>query len=123
MSRYVTVRTQLRDMGLLRQTLQCMGLALQEGAGAWPLAGGRKADLVAQTPGGPVGFTQAEGEEITVVGMEEALRRGAGARFLRQVTQQYARRKVVSEAERAGYRLVEETVDADDTIRLVVRRW
>jgi hypothetical protein len=122
MSRYVMVKTQLRDLRLLRETLQGMGCSVQEGAAVRLMAGERRADLVAQTPAGSVGFVQA-GEDVRAVGMEELLRREAFRRFLEQVTQQYARRQVMAEAERAGYRLVEETVEADNTIRLVVRRW
>ncbi len=120
MSRYVTVRTQLRDMELLRQTLKCMGCATQDQG---RLLAGRKADLVVQTPAGPLGFAQGDAEEIGLIGMEELVRSAPATQFLNQVTQQYARRKVIADAERAGYRLVEETVDADNSIRLVVRKW
>lgn len=123
MSRYVTVRTQIRDMELLRQTLQCMGLTVYEGAAARLAGGGRQPELVVQTPGGAVGFARDAEGVVEAVGMEESVQRGAGAAFLRQVTQQYARQKITAEAARAGYRLVEEMVDADNTIRLVVRKW
>lgn len=123
MSRYVNVRTQLRELPLLRQTLQGMGCRVQEGAQAHPLRGGRKVDLSVQTSFGTLGFVQGPDQTITASAMEEILRRDACKEFLGQVTQQYARRKVMAEAERAGYRLVEEAVEGDNTIRLVVRKW
>jgi hypothetical protein len=100
-----------------------MGCAVEEGAAVRALGAGRRAEIAVRTPGGPVGFAQAADGTVGVVGMEEIVHREAGRQFVNQVTQQYARQKVMAEAEKAGYRLVEESVGADNTIRLVVRRW
>lgn len=123
MSRYVMVRTQIRDMGLLRQTLRGMGHAVQERAQTRMMGAGARAEIAVQTPAGQVGFAVGADETIGAVGMEEVLRQDACKEFLRQVTRQYAREKVLVEAQRAGYRLVEEKVAEDNSIRLVVRKW
>ncbi|MDH7568783.1 MAG: DUF1257 domain-containing protein [Armatimonadota bacterium] len=119
MSRYVMIKTQLSDMQALRQTLQGMGVTTSERTAG----GASRPELLAQTPVGVVRFSQEGDNPIRMAGIEEVMSQEAAREFLRQVTQQYARRKVIADAERAGFRLVEEHVEADNSIRLVVRKW
>ena len=97
MSRYVMVKTQLRDLRLLRETLQGMGCSVQGGA-AVRLSGRRAPGGSGGADAGRVGRLRAGGGDVRAVGMEELLRRGAFRRFLEQVTRQYARRQVMAES-------------------------
>ena len=45
------------------------------------------------------------------------------AEFINRLKQQYAYRKILKDANAAGYNLVQEEVGKDRTIKLVVRKW
>ena len=43
--------------------------------------------------------------------------------FLKKLTQRYAYNKVVKEVEKKGFKIAKEIINADRSIKLVVRRW
>ena len=77
--------------------------------------------ILAHAPFGPFGFRKTQDGRYDVVGDDMILERQQG--FLNQLTQQYAYRKIVNDAQQAGYNLVHEEVGKDKTIKLVVRKW
>jgi hypothetical protein len=122
MSRFVALQTRLRDREVLQQCLELMECQVLYEEQGIKMRGARKpVQLLAHTPFGALGFRLTPNGEYAVVGEEETLT--SQKAFLQQLTQQYAYRKILKDAKAAGYSLIQEEVGADQTIRLVVRKW
>lgn len=122
MSRFVALQTRLRDREVLQQCLEQMGCqVLYEEKGIKMRGAGAPVQILAHAPFGALGFRLTANGEYAVVAEEEVL--AEQKTFLQHLTQQYAYRKILKDATAAGYNLVQEDVGADQTIRLVVRKW
>lgn len=129
MSHFTKVQTKITDLDCLKEALDDMNCAYREGAarvrgwrGQWT-----EADLVIDT-GGPynIGFRKAGQGSYEVVadwwGIE--MRTGLSqTKFLNDLNQRYAYRKVISEVRKRGFSVAEDETLQDNTIRLVVRKW
>ena len=122
MSRIVSINTQLRDREILQQCLEklnCQVLYEEQGI---KMRGARTpVQLLVHASFGTLGFRVTASGEYEVVGMEEVL--DEQKEFIKNLTQQYAYRKILKDASAAGYNLVQEEVGEDKTIKLVVRKW
>lgn len=124
MSKFVKVRTELRDLTMIKRALDDLGLKYQEDANYrhdWSGAT-HAAELVVK-----VGMLTSFGLRRNEEGVYEILGDNMGLSSqqdtLQQLNQRYAYHKVLNEVGKAGFSLVEETTDRNKAIRLVVRRW
>ncbi len=123
MSKFVKVKTELRDLALIKKTLAELKLAYQEDARfvhVWSGFAG-KIPLVIEYEGVKFGLRQTDNGGYEVIGDDLHLRRIRP--LLERIQQRYAYHKVLAEVEQAGFALVEETTGKDNVIRLTVRRW
>lgn len=123
MSKFVKVKTELRDLTMIKQSLEDLRLTYSENAVWRHLFGGfsGKVDLVVTLPQASFGLRKNEQEVYEVLADDMQLR--PIKETLQKVNQRYAYHKVVAETAKAGFDLVEEKVGADQVIRLTVRRW
>jgi hypothetical protein len=123
MSKFVRVRTQLRDLALIKQALDEVGVHYKENAQyvhRWSGFAGQ-APLVISHQGLSFGLRADADGCYEVMGDDMQMR--AVNQLMGQVQQRYAYHQVVAETAKAGFSLVEEAVGADQVIRLTVRRW
>jgi len=123
MSKFVKVKTQLRDPVLIRQALDDLQIQYeeeQEYVHQWTDVRTPVPILVRQ--GALIfGLTADEDGVYTMVGDDMQMARLK--RTMDQVQQRYAYHKIVAETEAAGFSLVEERMGDDSVIRMTVRRW
>jgi hypothetical protein len=122
MSKFVKIRTELRDRALIKRALEDLKLTYREDAlFVHSFSNTREqAALLVNAPGAAFGLRERDGlHELMADDMQMARIKP----LLQQVTQRYAYHKVLADAALAGFDLVEETVGKDRVIRLTVRRW
>ena len=123
MSKFVRVRTQLRDLALIKLALDDVGVQYRENAQyvhRWSGFTGQAPLLISQRG---LSFGLREGQDGQYEVMGDDMQMKAIRQVMDQVQQRYAYRQVLAETAKAGFALVEETVGDDDVIRLTVRRW
>jgi hypothetical protein len=123
MSKFVKVKTELRDLALIKRSLADLKLAYGENeryAHVWS-GFNDKVPLVVKQPRANFGFQlnsegvyEAVGDDMQVAQIRATVQ---------QIQQRYAYHKVLDEVEQAGFALVEETTGKDHVIRMTVRRW
>lgn len=122
MSRFVSIKTELRDREVLTECLEhlhCQVLYEKDGIA---MRGARTpVQMLAHASFGAVGFRHTPSAGYELVAEEEVLEEHQ--RFFTQLRQQYAYRKVLKDAGQAGYTVVKEEASDDNSIRLVVRKW
>ena len=123
MSRFVSIKTRLRDREILQECLEQMDCQVLYDEQGIKMRGARSpVQLLAHTPfGGTLGFRKSLSGDYELVAEEEVIAEQQD--FLQRLIQQYAYRKVLKGAKAAGYNLVQEEVGEDRTIKLVVRKW
>jgi len=119
MSKFVTISTQIRDVQCLREALGDAGAEVVTGKEVRGYAGRKPVEFAAVTTAGQVGFRKTLEGPYEVVADNMSIPQD----FVRDLTQRYARRKVLKEATRAGFNVVEDKVQEDRSLRLVVRKW
>lgn len=123
MSKFVKVKTELRDLTMIKQSLDDLKLSYTENA-VWKhlfSAFSGKVDLVVNAPRMSFGLRKNEQDVYEVLADDMQMR--PIKETLQKVQQRYAYHKVLAETAKAGFDLVEEKVGADQVIRLTVRRW
>jgi hypothetical protein len=122
MSRFVAIKTRLRDREIIQQCLEelhCQVLYQEQGI---KMRGARTpVQLLVHAPFGTLGFRKTASQDYELVADEHIIE--PHQNFLKQLLQQYAYRKILKDAKAAGYNLVQEEVGEDNTIKLVVRKW
>ena len=123
MSKFVKVQTQLRDLNLLKQSLDDLKLDYRENARFVHMWSGFAGvvPLVVQADRVKFGFRPAEDGSYEAIGDE--MQMAVVRRTLKQVQQRYAYQSVRAATQEAGFELVEEAVGRDQVIRMTVRRW
>lgn len=124
MSKFVKVRTELRDLEMIKRALDDLGLPYTTGSDyrhGWS-GSTHQADLVV-TAGTFHGFAFRRNTDGIYDILGDSMGLGAQKEMLQRLNQRYAYHKVVHEVSQAGFSLAEEKTDRDQTIRLVVRRW
>ena len=128
MSHFTRVKTQIMDREMLVKALGDLKYQVAEHATVRGYQGNKlKADLVVN-PGGAydIGFEKdADGCYQVVAdwwGVEKDVQLSTKA-FMDTMTQRYAYHKVVAEAAKQGFQVIQEVTGADQTIKVTVRRW
>ena len=122
MSKFVKVKTELRDLALVKQALGDLKLTYGENqtySHVW--SGTRRQVPVLIKPDGATFGLELHDGVYQVIG--DDMQMAAIKRTLERVQQRYAYHKVRAEVEQAGFNLVEESVGKDNVIRMTVRRW
>lgn len=123
MSKFVRIKTELRELSLIKRALDDLKLAYQENqryTHVWSGFSGQ-APLLVQTKGAKFAFRATDEGLYEAIGddMQMATVRAQ----LDAIQQRYAYHKVVDEVAAAGFALVEEQTGRDHVIRMTVRRW
>lgn len=123
MSKFVQVKTQLRDLQMIKLALDDLKMQYSENASYRHRWSGvsHSVPLLVTDAHLTFGLRLAEDESYEAVGDDMELRRFRPA--LDRITQRYAYQMVLAETGKAGFELVEETVGQDQVIRMTVRRW
>jgi len=122
MSKIISIQTELRDREILQECLEQMNCqVLHQREGIKMPRTQTPVQLLVHASFGTLGFRLTAAGTYEVVGDDMILNRQQG--FLKQLKQQYAYRKILEDANAAGYQLVQEEVGQDQTIKLVVRKW
>ena len=123
MSKFVEIKTELRDLAMIKRSLDDLDLEYSEDAQYVHHWSGRRVQTPLLVKDGFVTFgLRADADGIyEVVGDDMQTHRINAT--IQRVQQRYAYHKVLVETERAGFTLVEEQIDADNVIRMTVRRW
>ena len=117
MSKFVKIRTELRDLTMIKRALDDLKLNYQENANyrhEWSGAS-HTAELVV-TAGMFTSFGLRRNDEGVYEILGDNMGLSSQQETLQQLNQRYAYHK-------AGFSLVEEATDRNKAIRLVVRRW
>lgn len=125
MSHFTTIRTELRDLDILLETLEDLGLSSKGGRVAKGYGGSKRQAEVAVyrsssflfrfgrvSPNGP----------YAVTGLKGVLSRPYVQKLLKKIMQDYGRRKVLKEARKRGFALVRQQVNAGGAMKLVLRK-
>lgn len=129
MSKFVKVKTELRETALVRTALSDLKLTWKEGATYAHLFSGARAEVafLITLPGATYAPTSTFGLRATPEGALEAvgddMQMAAIRATMERIQQRYAYHIVLREVEKAGFSLVEEKTGQDQVIRLTVRRW
>ena len=123
MSKFVKVRTELRDLALVKRALDDLKLTYSENERYTHVWSGHKETAPLVVKEGRVTFALRSNEEGTYEVVGDDMQMGQIKGLLQQIQQRYAYHKVLAEVEGAGFALVEESTGKDHTIRLTVRRW
>ncbi|MBN1888642.1 MAG: DUF1257 domain-containing protein [Thermoflexales bacterium] len=123
MSRFVKIRTQLRDVEMVKLALDDLNVRYEANKIFMHGWSGKsvEAELVVKARGGSFALVRNADQVLEAQG-DDAILQGQKT-LLGQISQRYAYHKVLAEASKAGFSLVEEKHSADQLIRLVVRRW
>nr|MBN1229714.1 DUF1257 domain-containing protein [Anaerolineae bacterium] len=122
MSHFTRIKTQLKDLHIVKQALEDLGYEVFAGSVRGFQSQQAAADLVIR-PGGTydIGFRE-ENDKIVMIADIWGLTINRD-KFLEQVTQRYAYLVVLKEAHALGFEAVEEETQRDGSIRLVMQRW
>ena len=123
MSKFVKVRTELRDLALIKRALDDLKLAYAENERFTHIWSGysQQAPLVVKQKGAT--FALRTNDEGAYEAVGDDMQMAQIRSTLQGVQQRYAYYKVLSEVEQAGFTLVEERTGKDHVIRMTVRRW
>lgn len=123
MSKFVKIKTELREVALIKRALDDLKLNYGENQHYTHLWSGFRGEV-------PLLVKQARatfGFRPNADGVYEAIGDDMQLAQIRttvdQIQQRYAYHKVRAEVEQAGFALVEERVGKDNVIRMTVRRW
>ena len=125
MSHFTTVKTQIVAKEPLKQALTDLGLSYEEGSVEIRGYGGNRTrvDLRVPTrnPGYDLGFRK-QGDAYELVADWWGIKDLKQDTFLQRLTQRYAYHVVKEQLQTQDFTVVEEEVQADNTIHIVVRR-
>lgn len=123
MSKFVTIKTELHDLAMVKRALEDLKLDFSENAEYHHLFSGFRGRVPVLVRRGRLSFglRPAEGGALEAIGDDMARREID--QLMAQVQQRYAYHKVLAEVEQAGFSLVEESTGRDQVIRMTVRRW
>lgn len=123
MSKFVRVQTALRDLSLVKRSLDDLKISYQENARYVHLFSGftGKVPLLIKQQRLQFGLRETDQETYEVIG--DDMQMAKIQKTMGQIQQRYAYHKVLEETSKAGFSLVEEQVGNDQVIRMTVRRW
>ncbi len=123
MSKFVKVKTQLRDVALVKQALDELQIHYEENQQYTHYWSKKQAavPILIMSGGSKFGLREDNDGVYEMVGDDMQIKRMRS--LMDSVQQRYAYNKVLAETEAAGFSLVEEAVGNDNVIRMTVRRW
>ena len=126
MSHFSQIKTQIRNLPLLKSALSDLGMEWK--AGPCEVRGYQGLTQVAdvaieQHNGYDIGFAWNGVSYELVTDLQFWQQNSSVDRFLKQVTQRYAYNTILSEGEQQGFAVAEQQQRQDGTIRLVLQRW
>jgi hypothetical protein len=123
MSKFVQVKTQLREVEMIKRALDDLELRYSEDSTYRHRWSGMSYSVPLLIQQGALSFGLRPGADGTyeIVGDDMQMRRIRAIGD--QVAQRYAYHMVLAETQKAGFDLVEESVGEDRVIRMTVRRW
>lgn len=121
MSRFVSIKTELRDGEILKESLQELKCTVIPQTEMTVYAKTQPIRFLAIAPFGRVGFRINDLGQYELVGDEDVLKKQGN--FVEKLTQRYAYNKVIKEAQKAGFSLIKEEVMEDNSIKVVIRKW
>jgi hypothetical protein len=123
MSKFVKVKTQLRDVALVKQALDDLQIHYEENQQYTHFFSKQRATvpILISSGSGQFGLSEDDDGVLEMVGDDMQMPRMRS--LMARIQQRYAYCKVLAETESAGFTLVEETVGDDNVIRMTVRRW
>lgn len=123
MSKFVKVKTQLRDVALVKQALDDLQIQYEENQQYTHFWSKQRATvpILISSGAGKFGLVEDSDGVFEMVGDDMQMPRMRS--LMDRIQQRYAYRKVLAETESAGFTLVEEAVGDDNVIRMTVRRW
>ncbi|AFY69078.1 protein of unknown function DUF1257 [Thalassoporum mexicanum PCC 7367] len=127
MSHFSQIKTQIRSLEPLQAALSELGLDWKSG-GNYDLRGhngeSTVADLaIAQENGYDIGFRWNGIEYELVADLQFWKQPWTVESFLNKLSHQYAVQTVMSESQKQGFALAEQTKAEDGSVRLVLQRW
>ena len=123
MSKFVKVRTELRDLALIKRALDDLKLTYSENERYTHIWSGHNETAPLVVKGKSASFALRSNEDGAYEVMGDDMQMGQIKSTLQQIQQRYAYHKVLAEVEQAGFSLVEENTGKDHVIRMTVRRW
>jgi hypothetical protein len=123
MSKFVRIKTELRELSLIKRALDDLKLTYQENqryTHVWSGFSG-PAPLLVQMKGAKFAFRATDEGLYEAIG--DDMQMATIRTQLDAIQQRYAYHKVVDEVAAAGFALVEEQTGRDHVIRMTVRRW
>ena len=122
MSKFVSIQTSLKERLFLISSLKQMRCEILKTKKVKTLLNRvYDVDIAVKTPFGIVGFIKNKKGEFELAGDDMILKKNS--KFIEQLTQKYAYNKVLTEAKKAGFQLVKEVSEKDQSVRLVLRKW
>jgi len=126
MSHFSQIKTQIRNLPLLKSALSDLGMDWKSGPcqvrGYQGLT--QTADVVIEQYNGyDIGFAWNGVSYELVTDLQFWQQNSSVDRFVKQVTQRYAYNTILSEGEQQGFAVAEQQQRQDGTIRLVLQRW
>lgn len=123
MSKFVKVKTQLRDLNLIKNALNDLKLNFQENANFVHTWSGFRGEvpLIVKVNHAQFGIRESATGDYEIIGDDMQMK--VIQKELNQIQQRYAYHAVRKMTADAGFELVEEEVGRDQVIRLTVRRW
>jgi len=126
MSHFSQIKTQIRNLPLLKSALSDLGMDWKSGPcqvrGYQGLT--QTADVaIEQHNGYDIGFAWNGVSYELVTDLQFWQQNSSVDRFVKQVTQRYAYNTILSEGEQQGFAVAEQQQRQDGTIRLVLQRW
>lgn len=126
MSHFSQIKTQIRNLPLLKSALSDLEMDWKSGPcqvrGYQGLI--QTADVVIEQHNGyDIGFAWNGVSYELVTDLQFWQQNSSVDRFIKQVTQRYAYNTILSEGEQQGFAVAEQQQRQDGTIRLVLQRW
>ncbi|MGA1621276.1 MAG: DUF1257 domain-containing protein [Synechocystis sp.] len=126
MSHFSNIKTQIRNLDVLKTTLTNLGVDWKDGPatvrgyqGATAIA----AVVIEQDNNYDVGFSWNGKEYELVTDLQYWQQPLSVEGFLQKITQGYALETVLSESAKQGFAVTEQQTQKDGSVRLVVQRW
>lgn len=123
MSKFVQVKTELREMAFIKQALDDLKLEWAENASYRHVYSNTTRQGVLLVKNNYTTFALEPNAEGVCQVLFDDMQRGSVQTLVGAIQQRYAYHKVIAEAARSGFDLVEESTGQDKVIRLTVRRW
>jgi len=126
MSHFSQLKTQIRDLSALKSALSEIGVPWQ--AGSQTVRGYQGSTInaevvIPQDNGYDIGFRWNGSCYELVADMQYWQMPWSVESFLQKVTQKYALKAVLAASQDQGFRVAEQTQQADGSVRLVLQRW